>query len=981
MLETLDLFSSLSQQEIQEIAKITHRVEFKRNETIFQQGDSSTELFVIESGQVEISVKNFLQDVKVLARLKSGELFGEMVIFEPGGTRSATARAMQNSVLFVIPGGEFEQLLKSRPSMSFKLLGTLSRRLKETSTQAGSLGPAQAKPVKIISIAGPRNGVGKTTLAVTMAKLLAQMVPARTLFIDLDLPFADGTYYLGVHSVRTVLEFCRAAKAQPTDWDSLRKHLTQVGTNLFCLPGPVNIIDGEQVDPKALVLGIRQLQKFFDFIILDTDSRIDDVFLSAVDLSDRIFFVADTRNPYAVKSNLRYFFGLGKLNMAGDRTILLTNAGSDPADAKGLSGLLKMPVVGALPVIGEYKPEYGLDLSAVPAADAFCGFVRRLLHQSLGVVLSRGEANQGFFSRLFARETEPEPPKSDLPAAPSVTEFSTGFRDGNFRALLRSIRTALIAGQVTEAREAILQLIDLNEGTAAVFQMYGEILMTEERYSEAVEAFRKAVQLEPDCHLAMGFAGILSADKNLFAEATAILHKKIRTHPDWPDLHRDLGELHLRNQDLEDAASAFREAMRLNPRYEDARVRYAETLYSQGKTEETLTELRRMTQKNAPAFHLMGKCFQAIDRPSEALEAFRLLQRINPSYQDVSLRISDLQENFRKLNRLLSMHQRIRVEQPTYVDVRLKLAQLLSVVGRHREAEVEVRDAIALKPNHQPAHEMLESLRNRKEYIIDRPKEVEHPQHPCHGLVCKGFHVALKLGDSVLDPIVQERLANYQIGFRNIRTGKSFDFRLPPAVAPEMDVLASTLCPVTENDVIQVRLMNPQTGEVLFSHVQLIMEGQEPLCKIDLDLSEPLRRVAEHLPIITPIRYFFLRIPRKVFPGDVATEVQAILCNPRNGMEADAYSDPDMPGHLCFVLKSDSSEDAVREGDLLEIRSCRADQRGKKLFKIRVNTDDITAFCRLIADEDLEKTKGGEVLLSLDGAPEDPDETPGLFRP
>ncbi|NLI79801.1 MAG: tetratricopeptide repeat protein [Candidatus Riflebacteria bacterium] len=959
MLETLEFFSSLTPSEIQEIARIAKRMEFRRGETIFQQGDVSRDLYAIESGLVEISTKSVLAETKVLAQLKNGDLFGEMALFDAHSVRSASARALQNSIVIVIPGTEFERLLKEKPTISFKLLGTLSKRLKDANQRPPGGAPgAPAGPGKIITVAGPRNGVGKTTFAVTAAQILDQEAGARTLFLDLDLPFADATYALGVHSVRTVIEFSGVARGDYPDFDAIRKHLTHVGTNLFCLPGPVNIIDGEKLDPQSLVVSIRLLQRFFEYIVIDTDSRIDEVFLAALDLSDRIYFVVDAQHPYAIKSSSRYFYGLGKLHLAESRISVLLARSAQPADRKALANLLRLPVQAQLPVIPDHQPVYGKGMLPAQAGHPFCHTVRQLL-QDFFPVEFRASRQQGFLSRLFAPDGAPAAAAIADKTAPlaEVAENRVGFRDANFRALLRYIRTGLVAGQLAEARRAILQLVELSGTSAPVFQTYGEILMQEGKASEAIDAFHKAVQLDPDCHLALGFAGILSLDRGLFQQAVALLQRKIDKHPNWPDLRRDLGELFLRNDRPEEALSTLQEALRINPRYEDARVRLAEAYFRLGRGEEAIRELLAMSQKSAPAYYLLGRCFQSVDRFPEALEALRIVQRICPDYRDTNQRIDELQDYFVKLNNLISIHQKIRREQPTYLDVRLKLAQLLASAGRRSEAEAECRDALLMKPGFKAAQDQLDRLLNLPVYEIDHP-EVPSPTRTCRGVVCTGFHIGLNLGDQALEPAVQERLSKHLFWFRNIRTGKTWEFKIPPTLSPHIDLSATPICPVTENDVILVKLLNPQTGEVLFSDAHLIDTPREPHCQIKLDFSGPLRQIIDRLPLITPVRVFLLGVPREtLFPKGKDHDVLTppLLVNPRNGARAEGRVDPDQPGQFCFVLSAPTEEDVVKIGDLLEVHLAKEPGKGTMALQVRVGPDDLVSCSRLLAPEEGEK--------------------------
>ena len=65
---------------------------FKNGEVIFREGEPSGSAYVIVKGSVELT-KNSKHGAVLLAKLKSGELFGEMGVID-GSPRSATSRSI-----------------------------------------------------------------------------------------------------------------------------------------------------------------------------------------------------------------------------------------------------------------------------------------------------------------------------------------------------------------------------------------------------------------------------------------------------------------------------------------------------------------------------------------------------------------------------------------------------------------------------------------------------------------------------------------------------------------------------------------------------------------------------------------------------------------------------------------------------------------------------------------------------------------------
>lgn len=97
MLKNFEIFRGLTDAELEDIACIVQTVTFPRGAIIFNQGDVFSDFFIIESGQVEISVKDPFHERKILTILRNHDFFGEMGLFDRNAIRSATAKALQTT--------------------------------------------------------------------------------------------------------------------------------------------------------------------------------------------------------------------------------------------------------------------------------------------------------------------------------------------------------------------------------------------------------------------------------------------------------------------------------------------------------------------------------------------------------------------------------------------------------------------------------------------------------------------------------------------------------------------------------------------------------------------------------------------------------------------------------------------------------------------------------------------------------------------
>jgi hypothetical protein len=97
---------------------------------IFREGDAGEYACIIRSGRVQI-LKHTPQGEVELAVLGTGEVFGEMALFEPADARSASARALEHVVVDVLSAKEMKELIAQCPPVLQPFMSALVSRLRE----------------------------------------------------------------------------------------------------------------------------------------------------------------------------------------------------------------------------------------------------------------------------------------------------------------------------------------------------------------------------------------------------------------------------------------------------------------------------------------------------------------------------------------------------------------------------------------------------------------------------------------------------------------------------------------------------------------------------------------------------------------------------------------------------------------------------------------------------------------------------------
>lgn len=124
VVEQVPLFAGLSEGDIRHIGSLFKEREFVAGETITKEGVGAAAFFVIESGEVSVSIRG--SQVRTLGR---GDYFGEVALIDEGA-RSATITATTDVVCHGLTYWEFRPLVQSNATIGWNLLKTLTRRLR-----------------------------------------------------------------------------------------------------------------------------------------------------------------------------------------------------------------------------------------------------------------------------------------------------------------------------------------------------------------------------------------------------------------------------------------------------------------------------------------------------------------------------------------------------------------------------------------------------------------------------------------------------------------------------------------------------------------------------------------------------------------------------------------------------------------------------------------------------------------------------------
>ena len=130
-LRSVPLFSELDDNNATQLRNLLRERQVKGRTRLFHAGDEGDAMYLIQSGRVQISIRDEDKNDVVLAELAQGDFFGEMSIID-GRQRSADASVTEDATLSVLSRDAFLSFVRANPDIALKMLAALSERLRHT---------------------------------------------------------------------------------------------------------------------------------------------------------------------------------------------------------------------------------------------------------------------------------------------------------------------------------------------------------------------------------------------------------------------------------------------------------------------------------------------------------------------------------------------------------------------------------------------------------------------------------------------------------------------------------------------------------------------------------------------------------------------------------------------------------------------------------------------------------------------------------
>ncbi|WP_448624069.1 AAA family ATPase [Geodermatophilus sp. URMC 64] len=148
---------------------------------------------------------------------------------------------------------------------------------------------------RVLTVASPKGGVGKTTVSTNLAIGLTKAAPQSTVLVDLDVQFGDVASALGLVPEYSLPDVVRGPASEDTM--VLKTFLTQHPSGLYAVCGAESPAAGDTVTGEDVTRLLAALAREFRYVVVDTAPGLSEQTLAALDRATDVVMLTSMDVP------------------------------------------------------------------------------------------------------------------------------------------------------------------------------------------------------------------------------------------------------------------------------------------------------------------------------------------------------------------------------------------------------------------------------------------------------------------------------------------------------------------------------------------------------------------------------------------------------------------------------------------------------------------------------------------------------------
>jgi tetratricopeptide (TPR) repeat protein len=243
------------------------------------------------------------------------------------------------------------------------------------------------------------------------------------------------------------------------------------------------------------------------------------------------------------------------------------------------------------------------------------------------------------------------------------------------------------------------------------------------RINEAINTYRKALQIKPDFEEAFFNLGNALAAQGRRGEAIKYYYEALRIDPDSVEVHVNLGNALAAQGRYNEALSHYHDALRIKPDFEEAYYNMGKAMADQGKTADAIKyyyEALRIRPDFEEAHYNLANALIEQGKVAEAINHYYEALRVRPDFVEVHISLGNILAAQGKYDEAVIHYSKALQIAPDSAEVHNNLGAALIREGKIDAGVVHFSEALRIRPDYVDAQNNLKNVLEAQERITDK---------------------------------------------------------------------------------------------------------------------------------------------------------------------------------------------------------------------------------------------------------------------
>ena len=262
-------------------------------------------------------------------------------------------------------------------------------------------------------------------------------------------------------------------------------------------------------------------------------------------------------------------------------------------------------------------------------------------------------------------------------------------------------------GQFKELLSKVDPLLSLFPKATALFNLQGACNAALQNHDSAIDSYKQAIRIQPDCAEAYCNMGASQNDKGDLDAAIGSYKRAIKIKPHYADAHSNMGNTLKENGDFDAAIDNYRQAIKINPSYAEAYCNMGNALQQKGQLNAAIDSYKQATKIKpdyAKAYYNMGAALQEQNEITASINNYKKAIKIKPDYAEAFNNMGTSLQQIDELDLAIKSYEQAIKIKPDFAEAFNNMGSALTDRGDLGASIESCKKALEINPSYFEAY-------------------------------------------------------------------------------------------------------------------------------------------------------------------------------------------------------------------------------------------------------------------------------------